>query len=261
MFVLGQEWVWFFAVTEGGSIIWCPINNCTVGTSATGFLIDHPTFTVAIEATFYLLSPFLLRRSVRWALALCGLGLAWHILTLRLGLDRHFWNYFPVTSAAFFYFLGACTYHIYTWYRAEAPDSFVRKWSSRIESPGYVLIIFLMGATYLTAWDLRNIIIALMLAAVIPVLFDRTRANRLDRFVGELSYGVYLVHYPLLLLLWDLFGRTYGTILGLVLVVPIAILLYMSVEAPIDRWRQRRARAMGARLTREERPAVAPVKC
>jgi transposase len=42
--------------------------------------------------------------------------------------------------------------------------------------------------------------------------------------------------------------------------VPIAILLYMSVEAPIDRWRQRRARAMGAPLTREERPAVAPVK-
>ena len=46
-----------------------------------------------------------------------------------------------------------------------------------------------------------------------------------------------------------------GAVLTLGLVVPAAILLHVSVEAPVDRWRQRRAWAAGARVSQEDLPA------
>ena len=87
-----------------------------------------------------------------------------------------------------------------------------------------------------------SLIIALLLALCIPLLFHRTRNVSLDRRAGELSYGIYLVHYPLYLLLLDNFGPLRGAVLTLLGVVPTALLLYLVVEAPIDRWRQGRIR-------------------
>jgi peptidoglycan/LPS O-acetylase OafA/YrhL len=212
-----------------------------VGYNGAAFLINHPTFTVAIEATYYLISPFLLRRSVKWAIGIVAIGFLYHMAAYVADLDRDLWRYFFVGSAAFFYFLGVCAYHAYSYLSRLPSDRPYRVWLARLEPALYplALIAALVAWRYFPA---PNLLMALALALVIPLLFQRTKRSRLDRTIGELSYGIYLVHFPLYLLLLEAFdGPTAGILTG-ILSVAGAIVLYVLVETPIDRWRQRRAR-------------------
>jgi peptidoglycan/LPS O-acetylase OafA/YrhL len=67
-----------------------------------------------------------------------------------------------------------------------------------------------------------------------------------DRFVGGLSFGIYLTHYPIYLLLAQHLEPRLTGALTAVLAILAAIVLYLLVDRPLDRWRQARARARRA---------------
>lgn len=242
--VFGQSWMWFLRFDPGEGVSWSPA-GIDEGHNGSSFLINHPTFTVAIEATYYLISPFLLRRSVRWAVAVAVAGFLYHVAIYLAGLQGMAWSYFFVGSAAYFYFLGACAYHAYVYLSRLPPGEWW--WLDRFELALYPLALGVVAAA--TAWGYLpegNFALAMVLALVIPLLFRRTKRSRLDRIVGDLSYGIYLIHYPLYLLLLKAFDGRTAAALTLILVIVGAIALYLSVETPLDRWRQRRARAAAA---------------
>jgi len=242
VFVLGQDWIWFLRFDPSTGVTWCPFTICPSHNGAS-FLVNHPTFTIAIEATYYLVSPLILRRSLRWPLILCVLGLVYHVVAHVAGWNPVVWSYHFVGSAAFFYFLGACAYHGYVRFSGLQPAAPLRIVMIRIEPWGYLVALGAALLVYKQGGAFDSLIIASLLALCIPLLFHRTRNVPLDRKVGELSYGIYLVHYPLYLLLLENFGPVRGAVLTLLGVVPTALLLYLVVEAPIDRWRQRRVRS------------------
>lgn len=243
-FIVGQEWVWFFRVDPVLGATYCPSQTCP-GLNGASFLFNHVTFTVAIEAVFYLISPFLLRRSVRWAAALCAVGFAWHVFVYVAGLDRAMWSYFFVGSAAFFYFLGACMYHVYAWLSRLPPTSPHHALLARVELPAYLLALAL-GTAAFSYVPGHNYSLAVLLALIIPLLFRRTKANGVDRQIGELSFGIYLTHYPIMLLLGKAFAGPTVVVLTAILATAAAALLYAVVERPIDQWRQRRVRVSAA---------------
>jgi peptidoglycan/LPS O-acetylase OafA/YrhL len=79
---------------------------------------------------------------------------------------------------------------------------------------------------------------ALIFAALIPALFQWTGSNRYDRFVGELSYPIYILHYPIMLALRQAIGDgpRFATILALVTVI-LGLGVYMVIERPVERLR------------------------
>jgi peptidoglycan/LPS O-acetylase OafA/YrhL len=253
--VIGQDWVWFMGFDPAG-IAWSATQMDPQRNGAS-FMINHPTFTVAIEATFYLVSPFVVRRSAALAIGLCAAGFLYHIAIYLAGLDRYMWSYHFFASGAYFYFLGVCAYKAYAVLGRLPADSPASRMLPRLEPALYALA--LVGA--LLAWNVvraPSLSMALILAVVLPFLFRRTRRNAFDRKVGELSYGVYLIHFPLYLVLLDTVGGRAVLPLTATLAVAGAILLYIAIEAPIDRWRQRRATAAAAaRGAVQEQPATA----
>jgi peptidoglycan/LPS O-acetylase OafA/YrhL len=74
----------------------------------------------------------------------------------------------------------------------------------------------------------------------IPVLFMTSRKSRVDRYVGEFSYGIYVIHYPVIWLV-----RLYTThaicLYVLALSIGLALVINHFVATPIERIRQKRS--------------------
>ena len=67
-----------------------------------------------------------------------------------------------------------------------------------------------------------------LFAAALPWLFRLTKENRVDRFIGELSYPLYLTHLLVFQLLRSVgSGDGFATALAS---VPVSILLLTAVE-------------------------------
>jgi peptidoglycan/LPS O-acetylase OafA/YrhL len=80
-------------------------------------------------------------------------------------------------------------------------------------------------------------------AILIPALFLKTSRLSLDRFIGELSYPLYLCHI-LLISIIDAVGPQVTTDLRIGLTIFLSVTMSVLIEIllndPIDRYRQRR---------------------
>ena len=239
LFIIGMDSIWFVGITPETGMGYLRDGRHTFG--AASLMLNHPLWTIAVEALYYVISPFVLRRGPRVAFALFVAGGLVHVALALSPLNRQIWGYFFFPSAAYFFFLGACVYHAFCWYRGSALRT-------SLEARPRLLVAALVGLSlpaHLVIWNTlpaASLFSALILAPVIPILFGLTERNRVDRFIGELSYGTYLVHYPIIVFFLGKFAPPIVFAIVGTLSVLGAIGLYFLVERPIDRWRQRRAR-------------------
>lgn len=236
IFVVGQDLLWFLRLDPAG------VSIAPFGTEAhngSSLSLNHPLFTVAIEACYYAISPFVLRRGWRVALGFVAVGGLWHVAVALTGASNLIWGYHFVGSAAYFYFFGAVAYHLYRVLEREP----VRGWLAARHGLAWAMVggaFCLLLAIY---WVMprATLFMAPVMAALVPLLFVLTRYRRLDRMVGELSFGVYLAHYPILVLIAPVVTPIGLWLWTTALSLAAALLLFFLVEQPIDRWRQRRA--------------------
>lgn len=105
----------------------------------------------------------------------------------------------------------------------------------------FVAMFIAMCASYhMIHKDWRNTLFLVCLCAILPAAFGVSKESRIDRWVGNLSYGVYLVHWPVNFLMKGHGGENRGMMVCVVTFV-LVIGIHYLVEEPIDRWRQRRA--------------------
>lgn len=151
------------------------------------------------------------------------------------GLSYDPWTYrfFPTELALFL--AGSIAYQLYkdcTWIRVRG-----YQWAALVLST-----LVALSFSYLPIPIVPRMVgfYGLLMLGV-PGIFSLTRKWKWDNFIGELSYPIYLCHIILLQLVWN--AGSNRTILAMVFAIVFSILTVRFVEAPIDRYRQRRVKA------------------
>lgn len=203
-------------------------------------------YTVALELMFYAIAPFIVLRRLRWlilafaatAIYTAGAWLAiWKAGLPLQGDVASSWEYQFFPGTLLYFFAGALVYRFYL---------LVAKWRwSRLVGPLALPLLVAVGwltpSAHRDVWTNNFSVFAFyaLVGGLIPFLFIASKAWRWDRLIGDLSYPLYIVHFPIIDLVdgtsW-LAGKESGlVVLGLSLAFSIA--LYALVDRPVDRWR------------------------
>jgi peptidoglycan/LPS O-acetylase OafA/YrhL len=245
IFLLGQDWLLFMGVMPGRGLIYTAsgIAGQLKGVEpAYQFLFVGPAWSLGVELSFYLLAPFIVRR--RWwiigvviFMSACARLAAWRITHIPISSDPWVYRFFPSELGTFL--LGSVGYHFYAHAKRMRWDLHRLGWIAWIT----MLIAIFAVPCIPKRIPGRPFIFFSMMAVCVPFIFSLTKNWKVDRWIGELSYPVYIVHFVIGAVIakihnsydlenvkgWQLLPAT----------IPVAILIRLLVEEPVDRWRQR----------------------
>lgn len=200
--------------------------------------INIPSWSLAVELGFYLIAPYILKSEKKtfvFVLLGCGYLLSINFINFPLNsidvfrsVDIYALNYYFYPSSFAFFGGGALAYHLSK-----------RNSQSHYFAAILALFLFSFTNTVMPFWHL------LFISLAIPVLFDYTAKNRLDRSIGELSYPAYILHYPILTFFKPFTNShpQYFSLISLgswvaIVSCVIGLLLYLYIEKRINKYRE-----------------------
>jgi peptidoglycan/LPS O-acetylase OafA/YrhL len=233
LLIVGQE-LYVFLLVNHGTLVWT-LHPAGIPKLLYTFSPIPQAWTLALEMYFYLLAPFLVRRGPVVIAAIIAVS-----LVLRMSLQGAFgfsgdpWSFRFFPSEIALFLTGSLGYYAYA--AAEAAQR------SRLKALLSVIAVLLFVCLAINRWDgvprLLSLSVLAVVIVAVPRLFELTRNIAWDKYIGELSYPLYICHF--LFGWWLEPDSTFGAACALCLSVAASILLYHLIDRPVDRWRQGR---------------------
>jgi peptidoglycan/LPS O-acetylase OafA/YrhL len=209
------------------------------------FLAVPQVWSIELALLFCAVAPWLVRRSALVILGVLAASLVVRVVCyagFHLNFDPWTYRFFPNELALFL--LGAVGYKIYRapW-RARAAEGL---WIWALFALVLTLTVafpFIPGRGSLKAWPYFA-----LTTVTLPFLFAETKNWRWDRWLGELSYPIYLIHF---LIIWICQAalppawqdnRSLWAMLGS---LAASIILVQIALQPFENWRASRVRHLG----------------
>jgi peptidoglycan/LPS O-acetylase OafA/YrhL len=236
--VLGMDLGFFFRLDQGS--LHLTTQYYLYKPKAFQFDFVPQAWSLSLEVMVYAMAPYLFRRSIRTLMCLFVGSFCLRAVGSYTGLrfDPWFETFLPFEIAWFL--AGALGYRVY------------RSFGSMLEGKiGIAAIVAVLGLllAYPAIPDPGTITLGLRTkdwfflgpaAMCIPAIFAASKQWRIDRWVGELSYPVYLSHLIIIAMCYGDFGW-----LGLKPVVGtlvLSLVILKLLDAPLERYRQARVR-------------------
>ncbi len=227
IFIFGSDTAYLISAHGNVGLHWDPFG---ISASHNGFLfLAIPTvFTIAIELMFYVVAPFLVR-SIKLTIGVLFAAIIYHLVIIATNNVNIAFQYHLLPASFLYFTLGILSHKMYLNKEFKLQKSF------------YVLFALIATSVLLIQPLLPNLFIFLF-PFVLPYLFELTKYNKIDRFIGDLSYPLYIVHYSVLKYCWAHHVPPPLMALRVCLIsITISIIILVVFEKPIERFRAKRA--------------------
>ena len=209
-------------------------------------------WTLSIELQFYLVAPFIVRRSLWLSVGLLAACLA--IRFSLLGSEFNMWRYYFAPSVWCFFLMGHIAYRLALFIKSE-PTRKLIGWFAIAAAPFAGAAAGVQEVKDLDRPELW--LFYLFVAAAIPFVFAVSKRSAVDRFIGNLSYPIYLTHLLVIAVAGTFISQllvalpAWGVPATLIFVVVVlSLALHLILEVPID--------ALRAAMVRRARRAPEP---
>lgn len=239
IFIIGQDSSFFMALDANGAL------NLTSDFSQSNpmvfsMLLCPPAWSLSLELLFYSIVPFLARRRLLILLLLFSISIALRLVIYHQGMFYDPWTYrfFPTELALFL--AGMFSFRFYLYLKSK--DFFsIQKSMIWVLFLGSVLLFNYIPLYF----DLKQCLLYLLLFMSMPFIFEASNKLRFDRFLGELSYPIYISHIFIIAYAVPIFNRfiglkQYNDLWYVLLTLIFSILLYYIVIRPIETFREKR---------------------
>ena len=217
------------------------------------------TWSLAVEMQFYLVWPlvvaWLLHRRSRatvWVVGGILVSYALFVLQSAPEADRFPMAYYLPWTRAFELLLGALVALVLVSRPERDPEAAVRRWTGWVVG-GAFGVLLLAGWTFSIYTDQRSIIwespAAALLTVALIVHLNNVRTTGVGAllswaplvWIGKVSYGAYLFHYPVIMVLMDRtdLGSRLLFVVATVITLAISALSWQYVERPALRLKSR----------------------
>ncbi len=244
LFLLGQDWLMFTALAPDTGELYFAQEFAREAVPSHVFLIIPPAWSLGLELTFYIIAPWIVRRRIRVLAGLVCISFLIRAVSYAVFTHRDPWSYrfFPAEVGVFLFGVLA--------QRLSCRDAEGRL-HGIFNHAGWV-VLAIVCAFICSLRISKDFAVLAAFACCLPILFSTTNSSHLDRFLGELSYPVYIGH-GLVATLIVLTCRTLhieitAALSAVALVcgsLLMAVWLNFLIERPIDRIRQRRVAKPG----------------
>ncbi len=250
LFIFGQDTLMFMGLNRDTGNFYFAHDFTDTHPHLFSFLFIPQAWTLGVELSFYVIAPFIVKRSTLFIVSLASLSILTKIFTFNVLKWNHDpWTYRFFPSELCFFLFGTLSYKLY------ATDKLKHLCIGNFKyyvSAGYFALVFAYQFIDIPSETLPYIKEWFILGATlltIPFLFDCSKSNKFDNRLGELSYPIYISHMFIVLsasLLLKKYSPTlyeHRSILCIISTMGLSYVLVIFVSDPIERLRRRRINA------------------
>jgi peptidoglycan/LPS O-acetylase OafA/YrhL len=231
--IVGQDFVLFLGLDPTTGSLAFTKNYAFSSVQLHQFLIIPQAWSIGIEIMFYLIAPFILRRSSLFLLliALLSFSVKWYLP--KIGLINDPWTYRFFPAELLFFCLGAMAYKGYVGLK-------------KIKIPPYFnLFVFIITIVVLLMYNhlhyyIRQYLLFVGFAIALPFIFILSKRSKLDREIGELSYPVYISHVYFKTILYEFFSSTWIAAICATASIVFSFFANHFISKRIEIYRQKR---------------------
>lgn len=237
-----QDWIMFLGVEKGDLVFSSDWSKSEV--VLFGGLLVPQAWTLGVELTFYLLAPFVLTQK-RAILLLLFISIAIRFYLIQIGVgwsDPWSYRFFPTELA--FFLLGSLAHQLLLpFFRTTMPPALLFT-SSKVATGVLVLITISYGQIPL-AEPVRSLMLFSLFLLLMPLAFVFQEGRDWDKWVGDLSYPIYICHLFVVAVVTEGMSHTgkldnaFLAIITVILSIFFSLFLNAYVARPVEVLRKR----------------------